>query len=199
MHAVDQRIGIQRPWSHRHVVELVVLALVGERLPSDRKLHDFSRFTEAFLGFVHVETKLTEFAARRTTAEADVGRATAQCVLQHGDVFRHTQWVMPGQHHHHRAHVDAFRGTGEEGQQLYRIGDHRVRTDVVFDSPQRVEAQLLSQQGCFDFFRHALAICLRVQLGCLFTAFARHIAAPVFIALNEQRHATAHMQTPWET
>ena len=76
------------------------------------------------------------FADAEAAPHANLQTAAVQHVIE-GDVsLGNHDRVVPREHHHHRAHVDALCAAGEVRQELRWIVDHCVRREVVFYGPQ---------------------------------------------------------------
>ena len=122
---------------HELAVELAVAALE----PLEDHLR---RLDEAVAAVLLVDAEALELDAPETAADAE-DEATVRHVVEHDDLLGDAHRVVPGQHDHHRAELDAVRAPGEVGQVLQHVGAHRVVGEVVLDAPQRLEAERLGE------------------------------------------------------
>jgi hypothetical protein len=112
---------------------------------------------EAVTGIVHVEPEAVVLDPAQAPAEAQ-DHAPIGEVVQHRHLLRHPHGVVPRQHDHHRAQLDATGLRCDVGEELHGVGRHRVVGEVMFDRPHRVEAQRLCQQCHPDLLLPDLAV-----------------------------------------
>ena len=114
------RVARTRP--DRRLGDVVELAVVREPLLGQRLAHDLERLGEAVARLVHRAAVGIELALGGAAPEAERQTAALQQVVEHADLLGDHDRVVPGQHDHHRAEVDAAGLAGEVGQVLKGAG-----------------------------------------------------------------------------
>src|SRR5262249_54460114 len=120
--------------------DLVDLAVVGEPLLREPELDDLDGLLEPLAGFVAGHAQRVELLWRQTPTGTDRVVAALPKDVEHRDLVRGVDGVVPGRHHDARAHVDALSTAGPEGQVLQGIRRHAVRGAEMFGRPDGVEA-----------------------------------------------------------
>jgi len=87
------------------------------------------------------------------SAEAEQATAAAHDV-QKRDLLGHAHGIVPRQHDHRGAELDAPGAAGEVGEQLRRRGRHGVAGEVMLERPQRIEAQRLDEIAELEMLLH---------------------------------------------
>src|SRR5262249_27789127 len=102
--------------------ELVVLALMAEKLVLEAFEQDLQRFTEHAVAIATVAAPERDLAAAaRTAPDPDLDAAVAQPV-DHADLFEQTDRLIERQHVHERADLQALCALRGRGQKHRLIG-----------------------------------------------------------------------------
>src|SRR5205823_8974311 len=95
---------------------------------------------------LHRHAEALELDPSETAADAEDEPAPAHRV-EHGDLLRDADRIVPGADDHHRAELHAPRPSRHVGEELEDVRAHRVVGEVVLDAPDRVEAERLGEIG----------------------------------------------------
>src|SRR5690348_7458500 len=117
-------------------MDFVVFALEIALARPQQLLDYLKRFVEAGPTFILIDSHALVLATTKPTADAANDLATgAKEGVQHIDVLGHPYWIVPGQHHDHRAKINPLGNAGNVSEVLQRIGNHRIRREVMLDGP----------------------------------------------------------------
>ena len=142
---IEAPLGIgDRPRPDRHARDLEELALVLEHFVAQRLDHDLRRLGEARPRLAHRDAEAFVLGRGGAAPEAEQAAPAAHDVEQR-DLLGDPHRVVPRQHDHRGAELDALGAAGEVGQQLGRRRRHGVAGEVMLQRPQRVEAERLDQ------------------------------------------------------
>src|SRR4029453_13088721 len=134
------------------------------------------------------------FAAAKPTANATDDLATGRKKrVQHVDTFSDPHRIVPAQHHHHGDEIPACGEPGDIGEILQRICHHRIRCEVVLNSPHRIEPGVIGDAGNVDFFVEDLAIRPDRTLRHGLALLLRFVAVPVAVVLIKDGCSNAHV------
>jgi hypothetical protein len=153
----------------------------------ERRAEHREGLREAIARLVHRTAVGVELALRGAAPEAEREPPALEQVVEHAHLLGDHHGVVPGQHDHHRAEVDALGLAGEVGQVLNRAAGHDVRREVVIDRPVRVEPERLDEPAEVQLLLVDLLIGdgERVRAVCF-------EALPVREVLVVEVHADAH-------
>ncbi len=62
-------------------------------------------------------------------------------MVEHNDLLRDPNRIVPGQHNHHRAKLNVLCAASEVGEHLEYVRTHRVVGEMVLDAPQGLETE----------------------------------------------------------
>ena len=125
------------------------LAAMAERLSRQSLFDDLEHFGEARAALVHVDIVGVVFHLGGAAPDAEMQGALRQAV-EHGDLFRQPQRMIPGQHQHRGAErqVGKFRGDMRHHQQ--RAWRRVVIAEMMFQQPRRVIAEFVTERAIGD-------------------------------------------------
>ena len=111
----------------------------------------FGIFDETLAAFALIDAEAGILDITKATPEAEDHATTGQMV-EHGNLFRDTHRVMPGQHDDAGTEFDLAGTARHIGQELHHVRTHGVIGEMVLDAPHRIEAQRLRHFGQTHFF-----------------------------------------------
>ena len=109
--------------------------------------HDhLGALVEALAGGIHLDAaEWLVLPARQASTHPEAHASPAELV-QHRDLLRDTERLVPGHDHRRCAQIDALRAAREIAQDLGIVRAERVVEEVVLGRPQCVKAELLREQ-----------------------------------------------------
>ena len=105
---VFEDVVVERAGADGRLGNLVVLAVVGDALLGERELQDVPALLEAGARLLARDAEGLVLDASHAAPNAERVAAAVEHVVEHRDLVREADGVMPGQDAHARAHVDAL-------------------------------------------------------------------------------------------
>ncbi|HKM71132.1 MAG TPA: hypothetical protein VJX94_13945 [Stellaceae bacterium] len=141
----DRRAGfLHRGRRHADIGEIVVFALVAERLSSEAALDDPQRLEGPPEPFVERDAEAMELLRGRADADRQIDPA-ARDVVENRDVLGDPHRVVQGQKQHIGTDANPLGARRHRGQKRDRRRVPRVFREVVFARPDIVEGELFGE------------------------------------------------------
>ena len=175
------------------ILDLIMLAFVVALAGGEQLAQHLQGLIEALARGTLVNAEAIVLAPAEPASDAaDDLAVRAEEGVEHVHVFGDSHRVVPRQHGDHRAEVHALRDAGDVGEVLQRIGDHRIRREMMLNRPQRVEAGFIGDPRDVDFLVEDVAIGLARARRNLLAALFGLVAIPVGVVLIEDGGAYSH-------
>jgi hypothetical protein len=135
---------LQRFDLHRHVVELVVLAVPGEAFRRERLQDQLQPLRVDCLPFFRILAVERNLVGHRAAAEADLHASAAQ-MIEHADFFQHAQRMMQRQRIDERAEAQPFGALRDRREENAGRRRHAERREVMLGDVIRIEAAAIER------------------------------------------------------
>ena len=146
------------PRRRLHIVEAVILALVGKRLLGPCLLEDFERLGEALAAFA-IGHAIGFVSAREAAAPDPEDEPATADLVDRRDLFGQPQRVTQRQYLHRGADLHALCARGDRARHRQRRRQYRaLRRDVDLGQPHRIETPALGGVDLLEGGREGLLV-----------------------------------------
>jgi hypothetical protein len=180
--------ALERPRADRATDLLHVLAVELRDAGLERGQQQLRGLDEDLAALVHVDAEAFELDAAEPATQAEHDAAVRH-VVEHRHLLGDADRVVPRQDDDHRAELHRVRAAGEVRQVLQHVRAHRVVGEVMLDSPDRLEAELLGEDAEPQLPLVDLAVAA-IRIGALEDQRGADVHAPALRPERARRQVT---------